>query len=515
VLNPLDRVISWLSPTHAARRVNARLYLRGVEKLDARGYYDGADIGRRGGSIRRSLASADTISARKGATLRGGSLDLIRNNPHARRGCEAIVSNVFGEGIIPRFRRKKERAKDLDELARGTLDTTNTDYCEQLDLYGIQALMGTTSVQGGESLVHRVWDRTAGDVPVRFQVLEADHLDSSRDTGRTKTGGRIIQGVEFDSNGRRSKYWMFEEHPGGSWIRSTTSVAIDARDVAHVYRIERPGQVRGIPWLAPIMLRVADFSDYEEAQLLRQKIAACFVGVKTDPISVGPASATANQTDDLENIEPGSWYRASNGSTISFGTPPPITDYKDYASVSLHAFAAGLGVSYEALTGDMTGVNFASGRMARQEFERNVRRWRAHTFVPQGCDVLIRWWLEAAALAGADTTGVTVRHIAPAVEMISPREEVPATRDAVRSGQKTLAQVAAERGMDIDELLDEIEETNEMLDERRIVLDSDPRKVSAAGLTQARAGQGPLQIPPTGDPDDMVEPPPDDGGPQR
>jgi lambda family phage portal protein len=510
VLTRLDRLVGWLSPTHGARRAHARLQITALEKAQA--YYDGADLGRRGNSIRRSLAGPDVITGRKGPTLRGGSLDLVRNNPHARRGCEAIISNVFGEGIIPRFKRKKERATDLDELARNTLDKTSTDVGGQLDLYGVQALFGSATVQGGESLVMRVWDRR-NEVPVRFQVLEADYLDSSRDVGRTKTGGRIVQGVEFDSDGRRTKYWLFEDHPGGSFVRSTTSIAIDARDVAHVYRIERPGQVRGIPWLAPIMLRVADFSDYEEAQLLRQKIAACFVGVKTDPISAGPS--VASQSDPLENMEPGTWYHSANGSQVTFSSPPPVNDYKDYASVSLHAIAAGLGVSYEALTGDLAGTNFTSGRMGRIEFERNIGRWRSHTFIPMGCDVLIRWWLEAAAMVGADVKDVTVRHSAPPREMLSPREEVPALTNAMRAGQKTLPQVAAERGMDIDELLDEIQETNGMLDARGIVLDSDPRKVSAAGLTQARAGQGPLQIPPTGDPDDTGDPPPDDGGPQR
>ncbi len=496
MLTRLDRLIGYLSPTHGARRATARLQITALEK--AKAYYDGADLGRRGGSIRRSLAGPDVITARKGPSLRAGSLDLIRNNPHARRGCEAIVSNVFGEGIIPRFKRAGKRAQDLDELARRTLDTTSTDAGGQLDLYGIQALMGGTTVQGGESLVMREWDRRL-EVPVRFRVLEADHLDSSRDAARTKTGGRIVQGVEFDSDGRRKQYWLFEDHPGSSWIRSTQSVAIDARDVAHIYRIERPGQVRGIPWLAPIMLRIADFGDYEEAQLLRQKIAACFVGVKTDPITAGPASS-ASSADALETIEPGTWYRASQGSKIEFSSPPPITDYADYASVSLHALAAGLGISYEALTGDLKGVNFTSGRMGRLEFERNTARWRSHTFVPQGCDVLIRWWLEAGALAGADTKNVAVKHMAPPREMVSPEREVPALNGAMRSGQKTLPQIAAERGMDVDELLDEIQETNRMLDERGIVLDSDPRKVSAAGLTQSRAGQGALQMPPTGDP---------------
>lgn len=500
-------MIGWLSPTHGHRRALARLQIAALQQAQA--YYDGADVGRRGSSIRRSLAASDVITASKGKTLRAGSLDLIRNNPHARNGCDQIVSHVFGEGIIPRFKRNGERAEDLDELARRTLDTTATDVNGQQDLYGIQALMGGTTVQGGESLVMRVWDRSAA-VPVRFQVLEADYLDSSRDTERSKTGGRIIQGVEFDSSGRRTKYWMFQDHPGGSFMRSMTSVAIDARDVAHVYRIERPGQVRGIPWLAPIMLRIADFSDYEEAQLLRQKIAACFVGVKTDPIGAGPASVTANKTDELENIEPAMWYRASGGSTITFSTPPPITDYRDYASVSLHALAAGLGVSYEALTGDLSGVSFTSGRMGQLIFGRNIKRWRSHTFVPQGCDVLIRWWLEAAALVGVDTKGVTVRHSPPPLEMISPEREVPAATNAMRSGQRTLQQIAADHGMDVDELLDEIEETNEMLDERGIVLDSDPRKVSAAGLTQARVGGG-LAMPPTGEPEkDTPTPEPGD-----
>jgi lambda family phage portal protein len=472
------------------------LQISAIEK--AKAYYDGADVGRRGGSIRRSLASADVITGRKGPTLRAGSLDLIRNNPHARRGCEAIVSNVFGSGITTRFKRNGEAVVELDELARSSLDTTAIDVGGQMDLYGIQALMGATTVQSGESLVHRVWDRSA-PFPVQFQVLEPDYLDTTRDTARTKTGGRIVQGVEFDANGRRKQYWLYTEHPGGSMLRSTASVAIDSRDVAHVYRIERAGQVRGIPWLAPVMLRVADFGDYEEAQLLRQKIAACFVGVKTDPIGAGPASASS-APDDLENIQPGSWYRASNGSTISFGTPPPITDYKDYASVSLHALAAGLGISYEALTGDLKGVNFTSGRMGRLEMERNVVRWQWHTFIPMGCDRLIQWWLEGAALMGVDTTGLAIKHTPPPREMISPEREVPARTGAMRSGQTTLVQVAAERGMDIDELLDEIEETNAMLDARGIVLDSDPRKVSNAGLTQARTGDG-LGFPGTGTPE--------------
>jgi lambda family phage portal protein len=425
-------------------------------------------------------------------------LDLVRNNPHAARGVEAIVSNVFGAGIVPRFKRGRETATELDELARETLDSTSIDVTGRLDVYGLQALMGQTVVQSGEALVRRIWTRDS-KFPVQFQLLEPDHIDSSRDTLRAEGGGRIIQGVEFDRLGRRVRYWLYPDHPGGR-MSSAQSVPVKAADVAHVYRMERPGQVRGIPWLAPVMLRMADFSDYEEAQLLRQKIAACFVGFKSDPIdSVAPAQQPAS--DDLEEMEPGLIYRTGSGSTVTFAQPHPITDYKDYSRVSLRAIAAGLGISHEALTGDLEGVNFTSGRMGRLEMERNISRWRWHTFIPQGCDVMVRWWLEGAALLGHDVDGVTVKHTAPPREMISPEREVPSRTAMMRSGQTSLAEIAAERGLDLEELLDEIKEGLDMLDARGIVLDSDPRRTSAAGLTQARAGET-LTLPPLGPPDD-------------
>lgn len=493
-MNRLDRAIAYLAPASAARRARARMQLAAFEK--AKAYYDGADLGRRGASIRRTLADPNVISARKGPTLRAGSLDLIRNNPYARRGCEAIVSEVFGEGIIPRFKRGKETVTELDELARRTLDTTQIDALGQMDLYGLQALMGSTVVQSGEALVRRVWT-TERDFPVRFLVLEPDYLDSSRDTVKVRGGGHIVQGVEFDVFGRRTRYWLHTEHPGGN-SRTAESVPVPAEDIAHVYRVERPGQVRGIPWLAPIMLRIADFADYEEAQLLRQKIAACFAVFKSDPVDAGPASQV-DQDDDVESIEPGMIYR-TGAAKVEFGMPPPITDYKDYANVSLHALAAGLGISYEALTGDLSGVNFTSGRMGRMSMMRNVGRWRWHTFIPMGCDPMVRWWLEGISLMGIDVEGVMVKHQPPPSMMVSPEREVPANLTAMRSGQLTLPELAAERGMDVDELLDEIAETNDMLDARGIVLDSDPRKVSAAGLTQARP-EGTV-LPPTNPPDD-------------
>jgi hypothetical protein len=50
--------------------------------------------------------------------------------------------------------------------------------------------------------------------------------------------------------------------PGATW---QSSQRVPARDVLHIYRKRRPGQLRDVSWLAPILLRLRDLGDYEAA----------------------------------------------------------------------------------------------------------------------------------------------------------------------------------------------------------------------------------------------------------
>lgn len=468
----LDRVIAYLAPRWGARRAWARQSLQA-----AQAFYDGATAGRRGASIRRFVADPNTISMRDLPRLRTGSRDLVANNPHAKRAAEAIVSELIGIGIGPQFLRSEERAEELEALADLHLETRACDSDGLHTYQGLQVLAAQTIVESGEVLVRRRWRRT-GDglpVPVQFQVLEPDFLDVAKD-GAVEGGGQMIQGVEFDALGRRRAYWLFDTHPG-SRLHTAMSRPIPARDVAHIYRCDRPGQVRGIPWLAAIMLRIADFCDYEDAQLMRQKIAACFVGfVKESFDGTVPPTVVTNDAGQLvDQMEPGMIERLPPGTEIEFGSPPPASEYEPYVRTSLRTIAAGMGISYEALTGDLRGVNFSSGKMGRLAMERNVDRWRHHMFIPQFCSVLMGWFLEAAELAGVDVAGITVRHIAPRRELIDPPREIPAEKDAIRAGLKTLTQAIRERGRDPVEHLREMARDNELLDDLGLRLDSDPR----------------------------------------
>lgn len=92
-----------------------------------------------------------------------------------------------------------------------------------------------------------------------------------------------------------------------------------------------------------------------------------------------------------------------------------------------------------------------------------------------------RWFFGAAGLAGYDTTDAYIKWTYPRREMIDPTKEIPAMGKAIRLGLTSLARTHASLGYDSDEILGEIEESNKKLDGKKIILDSDPRKVNTSG----------------------------------
>lgn len=490
-MNWLDRTIAAISPEAAVRRERARLRLQAIGR--ARAMYDGATTSRRSAGWRRVSTDANAETAGALGRLRDTSRDLVRNNPYARRGIAAIAHNVVGAGIIPQFRGATDSAtKVLEKAAVAHLDSQAIDAAGQHDLYGLQSLAMWAVAESGEVLVRRRRRRPEDGLPLPFaiQVLEADYLDSSKD-GPISGGGRTVQGVEFDALGRRVAYWLFDEHPGGAGhFRLPVSRRVPAADVAHIFRLDRPGQVRGVPWLAPVMLRMHDFADYEDAQLMRQKIAAVFAAFVVDmdgdgrnPIAGDVSSANS---DRLESLEPGIIETLPAGKDIKFTSPPGVDGYGEYVRVQLHAIAAGLGVTYEVLTGDLSQVNFSSGRMGWLEFQRSISFWQQAIVISQFCRAVERWFVEAAAVALGVAGPVSATWTPPRREMIDPTREVPALRDAVRCGFTTLSEAVRAHGRDPSAHFAEMAEDLKRLDDLSLVVDCDPRRVSRAGLTQAR-----------------------------
>ncbi len=488
-MNFLDRVIAELAPQWGAQRARARAQIKAYEK--ARAVYDGARVGRRskGWNVVSTDANSELLAGALGR-LRDNARDLDRNNPFARRGLDGIAHNVIGAGILPQFTAGSEAATDrLRDLRDAHLNTTAIDAGGTKTLAGIQIEAARTVALSGEVLVRRRRRRAEDGLPLPFQleVLEPDFIDQSKD-GELRNGHRIIQGIEFDAIGRRVAYHLFRSHPGGSSVLSwPESRRIPAGEVAHVFREDRPGQVRGVPWLAPVMLRVRDFADYEDATLVKQKVAAAFSVFVTQHPDIEPPAVDVDEDDQRqETIRPGQIEYMQYGQEVSFPDPPTVSEYDAYAKSQLRAIAAGLGVTYELLTGDLAGVNYSSGRMGWLEFQRSISAWQRNIFIPQLCEPIGRWFIEAAAI-GANVQGdVSVSWTPPRREMIDLAVEVPAKRNAIRAGLSTWSDEIRAMGKDPKRHFEELAADRDVIDAFNLFLDSDARKTSLAGVTNAR-----------------------------
>lgn len=493
-MNILDALITALAPGVALKRERARFNASQVRRAQrALNAYEGGGTGRRFGGMNDRSSSANMEVMRSLPRLRNRHRELVRNNPWAAAAVRAIVTNTIGYGITGEVFAGKVRDDKLTDLFLSWAETTACDVSGMHNLYGLQALGMQATSESGEVLLRRRWRRPEDKLPVPLQIelLEPDYLDHGRD-GNLSNGGRIVQGVQFNAIGQRVGYWLFPDHPHDSLSRFQQSRFVDARDVAHMYRVDRPQQVRGVPWGHAAMLTLHDLDGFEDAFLLRQKLANCFMAVEIETDPMHATDSAADDIDataaDLEDLEPGIIYRPKPGRELSFSNPPLAAEYGPYVDKVLYRIAAAYGISYQALTGNLEKVNFSSGRMGWMDFQRNIERWRWNMVVPQICDPIGKWFLEAAA----GTTAIipaAPRFVwtPPRREMIDPAKEVPPLRDAIRAGITSLPAVHREYGEHTTRVLAEVAETNKLLDSLGIILDSDPRKVSKAGLTQARA----------------------------
>lgn len=472
----LDKTISWVDPIAGAKRLYAR-QMTEVARIQLRGF-DGAETGRRTKNWRTDSGSVNTETKVTLATLRNRSRDLIRNEPYARRAGQVIVGNTVGAGIIAKAIAKTEgRSKKFQDAWNDWADSVDCDYDGRNNFYGLQALAMQTIFESGEVLIRRIKKDSKFElsVPMQLQVLEPDFLDTRKEE-RTETTF-TIQGVQFNNQGKRIGYWLFDAHPGDQGIfpyKTIQSQLVSADDVVHVFKSERAGQVRGIPWLAPVIVKLKDLSDYSDFTLMRQKVSACFTAFVTTP---DPMDLTTGVSAPVigEKLEPGMTEQLGQGQSVEFANPPGAADFTPFSNGQLRSIASGLGVSFEALTNDYSNVNFSSGRLGWIEFSRNVDVWRWHLLIPHFNVPSWRWFTEAAVHVGFGTEKVLSRWTPPRREMIDPAKEVEGLKNQVRGGFMSLSEGIRQNGYEPKEVLTEIAEDNKLIDKLGLTLDTDPR----------------------------------------
>lgn len=513
-MNPFEQLLAALAPRAALRRQAARLQLEQMRR------YDAAARGRRTDGWLTQGSSADAATARGFGVMRDRARDLVRNNPYAKKAIESWVTNLIGSGWsfkAKQTRRNGRQGERITELMRAWMaDPRQCDYHGLQNFDGLMAQAVRCWKESGEVLIRMrtptraTINRLGLTIPLQLQVMEGDWIDENHDTVGTESGqGFTKRGIVYDAEGRRDRFWIYNYHPGEGAVQAVSQVSntVPAEEIIHLFTPERPGQTRGVSCLTPVMVRLRDLGDLLDARLMKEKVAACLAAAVVD------LDGTSDQKSTIgDRIEPGGIVRLGPGQDIRTINPPAAGEIDRVIKTYLLEIAAGIGITYEELTGDYSGGSFTQGRMGWIGFQRRLQSDTWQVLAPMAFDRIWEWWARQASTVGIATDGLSADWTPPRRELYDPQSETSSTISRVRAGLLPPQEAIRADGYEPDEVLRQLGEWNKALDAAGIVLDTDPRKVSAAGLTQVR----PLgsTLPPTGEPPAEAEKPPAPAAPR-
>lgn len=439
-LNPIDKLVGYINPKEGLRRITARRS------------YEAAGFGRRNKSMKSARSTSANIEIGQSLpTLRDRSRLFVRNNGWAKRALTSNCDNVIGQGIRPAPAGTLEEIKKVKEVWKAWAETTECDYDGKNTFYGLQDLIFSEMCEAGDCLViRRRVQVSKGKIPIQLQVLEGDQLDHARDG--SMEGGYARLGVQFNLEGKRVGYWIFKNNPVeyNYMPAALTSELVSVEDVIHPFELLRAGQVRGVPMGVAAFVKLSDFSDYEDAQLVRQKAAAAFTAFVTGKDS--------DSNSNLESLEPGIIEYLNEGESITFSNPPAADGYDTYSKKILQGIAAAYGITYEMLTMDYSNVNFSSGRMAMINISTRFKKLQYNTFVPQVCVPVWGWFMDAAIMSGVLKKRIDCNAMdwtAPRIQQLDPVKETNASILRLQAGLTTWGEVIREDGRDPEEFLQE------------------------------------------------------------
>lgn len=439
----------------------SRMFGKVGRAVPARRSFEGAAGGRRwDGAGEMSGPNIRGLAAR-GPLMRRARYQAA-NHPLAAQGVEVLTAALVGVGFTP-------QAQHPDAAIRRELGLAWHDFAQDVgqgaSLLAVleQAVRGV--VRDGEAFVRMELRERRGRLSMRLQLLDPEQIDPSltRDLG---DGRRIVAGVEIDAAGDVAAFHV-REPLDVPFATIAPPVRVPAEEILHLFEARYPGQVRGVSALAPVLLRLHDYDATADALLVKLKTESLLAGFIRDQDG-GAAGLTGARAGDVlqTSLEPGTLVNLPPGTDISFSSPNAGgADATGFLRSQQREIAAGLGLLYAQLTGDLSDTNYSSARFGLIQFRRRIRLTQRTVLVDRFLGPLWRTFLDMQAANGripaADyDRGPEAFHAVkwtfPAFEAQDPEKEVRADALAVANGFRSRPDVVESHGRDIDELDAEI-----------------------------------------------------------
>ncbi len=460
----IDNVIAAVSPKRAYER---EAWRQGLEAM--RGY-DAAGFGRINSGWRVHNESAEVTDRNSRDVVRARARDLERNSDILQAVVLAYKRNVVGKGYTLRAKTgDDELNRRIESLWRQWCKPRNCDVTGEQSFNAILRMaVERKKVDGGILFLFR--HTPGGVVPFKLQAIEVDELDTTRSTPR-RQGNRVVGGIEYNAWRRPVGYWI-QQYDLEGW-RLLEPIYIDAKDVYFLKSKRRPSQIREMSDMSHTITRIRDVNEFINAVSIKERIAACLAVLikKTIPTGTSLGRSGVRGPDGRvdysgKKLGPGMIMEMGAGDEAQVVDPKgAATDATAFLKVQQGLIGAGQGLSYEAVSRDMSGSTYSSARQNAIEDEDTYTE--DMELLTEFMSEVYEQFVISCYLSGQinlpgfwDKKAEYMNHawVKSPKKWIDPAKESTADKTALQSGQKTYPEICAERGKDWRQAIDETAE---------------------------------------------------------
>lgn len=492
--------------------------------------YSAAKGGRLNRDFRPFLTSADEEIVRDLRTLRARSRQLARDDDYFKSFLRKLKVNVIGaEGVTMKLQaqltvgadatthgnarnvRDRKLNKQVEDAWFLWSKPENASASRKLSFIDLSNLCIESVAVDGEAIFRHIYGTNA--FGYALQQIDPDWLDENFNSTNQATGNRIVMSVELDRFDAPVAYWFTPPRHSYFGVVRDIGLADDAQrkrvpasEIVHVFVSERAGQTRGVPWAHTAMGRIHQLDKYEEAELTNARVSASkmgFVMPDVECLYEGAQDVTVGEEGKPRSIEitdfvePGMIQQLPAGWKFeTFDPKSPTTTFSLFVKSILRGIASGLGIGYNSLASDLEHVNYSSLRTSALE-DRDV--WRTyqkflkeHFFEP-----VYATWLNVVngspflnvPLADFDRVKYPVFR-GRGWDWVDPMKDAQANVLEYFAGQRTLTEILAERGVDLEEHLETYKYEQDLLKGYGIVLIQVKQGGTDGQGDQGAGGQG-------------------------
>lgn len=285
-LNMLDKIKSYMSPAAAYEIAK----FRSASALYGGGLYDGATQ-----SPHYNIQNFETTEDEDIAdlqTLRATSRDKYKNNGFYKGVIQAATDHTIGSGLRAKSTIQRKQISGLDEKRAKEIEAEFDAYFNSWAESTICDITGKDNFQSLQRLAYKIYKKDGdsfASLPlskigkdkkaIQINLIGAENIQSNK--------REFIEGIKVSSNKLPLQYSILQND---NTFKTISAFSKGKRNILHIFERERAKQVRGIPFLAPVMRDIDAIDQYMKYELTAAKLAAIFFG-----------SITTSAKDDIFN----------------------------------------------------------------------------------------------------------------------------------------------------------------------------------------------------------------------